>query len=74
MLKHSIPLICLECKKFPLISYKNDSELLIKCLCGNTKVVFIKDYLEEIKNIKKIIKIRNYCLFHENQELEFYCH
>ena len=53
MLKHSIPLICLECKKFPLISYKNDSELLIKCLCGNTKIVYIKDYLEEIKNKKK---------------------
>lgn len=72
MFEDPLFLNCLECQRFPLISYHN-SELFIKCSCGYEKNLSIKNYVDKLRKRKHKTKIENNCIFHNNEIITSYC-
>ena len=71
--------LCMKCKHFPYIKYKNQNEIIYECGCTGKegKIIKIKEYLNEIsksdKNLDdKNIDSINRCKRH-NHKFRYYC-
>ena len=73
MLNEWFPIICLDCKQFPLITYNHSNDLLLKCPCGKNKQILLNNYIKQLKTIKEAIPFNNKCTYHNNNSFEYYC-